>query len=124
MTMGMHENYRLWAAVLATLLLSACAAQQSYQPAPLDTERVFDSYTGRNLDAPELHDFLQAHGYITDGWPMEVWDVDALTLAALYFSPDLKIAVAEWRQQRAGEITAAQRINPMFNLPLEWHTDT
>lgn len=124
MATGLYGNYRLWPTMFMAVLLSACAVQQSYQPLPLDTEKVFDSYTSRDLNAPELHDFLQAHGYAPDDWPMQAWDVDALTLAALYFSPDLKVAVAEWRQQQAGEITAAQRINPVFNLPLEWHTDT
>lgn len=120
----MTGGSRVWLIALLVLQLSGCALQQSYQPAPLDTQRVFEDYVSRDLHDSSLHDFLHDHGYEPAGWPMEAWDADALTLAALYFSPDLKVAVAEWQQRQAGEITAAQRINPVFNLPLEWHTDT
>ena len=108
---------------LLALLLSACAGQ-SYQPAPLQTEKVFSEYTARSLDAPGLREFMNRHGYDTPTWPLPAWDRAALTLAALYFNPDLRVAEAEWQRRQAAEITAGQRANPTFNLPLEWHTDT
>lgn len=110
--------------LLLTALLSGCAATQEYQPAPLDVDQAFSQYQARDLDDPALAAFLREHGYEPSGWPMRAWDSDALTLAALYFNPDLKVAEAEWQLQQAGEITAAQRINPMLNLPFEWHSDT
>ncbi len=109
---------------LLALLLAGCAAPQSYTPAPIDARQAFTTYTRQNLDDPALRDFLQAHGQTIDAWPQQRWDLTALTLAALFFNPEIRVAEARWQLQKAGEITAAQRINPTFNLPLEWHTDT
>ena len=90
---------------------------------PLDTRRVYANYSQRDLNSPELREFLLRHGYSSASWPMEKWDAEALTLAALFFHPDLRVAVAQWRQRRAGEITAAQRPNPALNIPAGWYID-
>lgn len=116
--------YRVGWLLLSATMLSACTAMQEYQPAPLDVGRIFENYQVRELDDAALADFMREQGYAPAAWPLPQWDVDALTLAALYFNPELKVAEAEWHLQQAGEITAAQRTNPVFNLPLEWHTDT
>lgn len=122
MRMGNYGGCKSWLSILLALLLSACTMQQ-YQPLPLDTGDVFTAYTSRELNTPELRDFLLEHGYTPDGWPMEAWDIEALTLAALYFNPDLRVAVARWRQRQAGEITASQRPNPLLNVPAGWYID-
>lgn len=119
----MNRGWKTGTVLLLSAFLSACAGQ-AYQAAPLDAEQVFARYAGRDLNAPALEAFLNEHGYTTNEWPLSAWDIDALTLAALYFHPDLKVAKAEWRRQQAAEITAGQRANPVFNLPFEWHTDT
>jgi outer membrane protein TolC len=49
-------------------------------------------------------------------WLPKVWDFDTLTLAALYYHPDLKLARAQHDIAEAGEITAAQRPNPSLSL--------
>ncbi len=111
-------------AVLLLLLLVAGCALQSYEPQPLQVRQTYSELTGRSLDAPELRKFMRAHGRPADDGQSPVWDEQALVLAALYLNPDMQVALAEWRLQQAGEVTAAQRINPNLNVPLEWHTDT
>jgi len=106
------------------VLLSACAAPQTYKPQPLDALHVFDRFTGRDLHDPALREFLHRHGYTTDEWPLGTWDVDALTLAALYYNPALDVAVAEWQLRLAGETTAAQRPNPLLDIPAGWYVDS
>lgn len=108
---------------LLALLLVGCAAPQSYTPAPIDARQAFTTYTRQNLDDPALRDFLQAHGQTIDAWPQHRWDLTALTLAALFFNPELLVAKARWRLQKTDETIAGQRINPTFNLPLGWYVD-
>lgn len=109
--------------LLLLLILTGCAIQQ-HPPVPLDVQQTYIDLSSRDLDNPALREFMIEQGFSPPTWPLSVWNVDALTLAALYLNPDMQVAIAEWRSQQAGEITAAQRINPTMNLPLEWHTDT
>ncbi|OGT33041.1 MAG: hypothetical protein A2W28_05800, partial [Gammaproteobacteria bacterium RBG_16_51_14] len=51
-------------------------------------------------------------------------DLQALSLAACYFHPQLPIAIAEYNLKKTLEQTASRRINPRINIPLEHHSDT
>lgn len=119
----MSPLVRLAMPFLLVLLVAGCALQ-SYEPQPLQVPQTYSELTSRSLDAPDLRDFMRAHGRPADDGQSLVWDEQALVLAALYLNPDMQVALAEWRLQQAAEITAAQRINPNLNVPLEWHTDT
>jgi outer membrane protein, heavy metal efflux system len=109
---------------VSLVMLTACAGFQTYEPAPVDVEQTFMAIQAHHLDDPELADYFQDAGYVYETWPLSDWDLTALTLAALYFNPELKIARVEWARNEAAETTAAQQPNPMLNLPLEWHSDT
>lgn len=112
-------------AIVAGLgLLTACAAPQTYTPAPLQAEQVFSTLQSQRLDSAAVQEFFQRTGYPMQQWPLADWDAQALVLAGLALHPEMRVARAEWALRRAGEETAAQRINPGFELPLEWHTDT
>ncbi len=50
--------------------------------------------------------------HLTGSWPPEVWDLQALTLAGLYFHPDLAVARASWDVTRASIVTAGEKPNP------------
>lgn len=65
----------------------------------------------RSLASPELARVAEpAHLVVT--WPPPVWDLQTLTVAALYYHPDLELARASWDLARAGELTAGERPNP------------
>ncbi|MBW4025693.1 MAG: TolC family protein, partial [Proteobacteria bacterium] len=52
------------------------------------------------------------------------WDLDALTLAALYERPDMPIAAAQVEVAEAGEVTAREWPNPVFSLAPTYNTTT
>jgi cobalt-zinc-cadmium efflux system outer membrane protein len=98
---------------IATLaMLSGCAEFVDRPLAPASTAAAFEA---RRLDDPGLRRFLAA-GLKQRGRPPEVWDLETLTYAALYFHPDLDLARAQRELAEAGKITAAQRPNPSISL--------
>ncbi|MEX0951748.1 MAG: TolC family protein [Gammaproteobacteria bacterium] len=112
------------AGIAGLILLAACAAPQTYAPAPLQPAQVFQTFTAQRLDSAAVHEFLRQADYPLAQWPLPDWDAQALVLAGLALHPEMQVARAEWALRQAGEQTAAQRINPGFELPLEWHSDT
>ena len=96
---------RLAAAVaLGCVAAFGCAR---YTPAPLDPAGTADAYAARRLDAPDLRDWLAAHG-ATDS----AWTSATLGLVALYYGPAVATARAAWRTARAGERAAGARPQP------------
>jgi outer membrane protein TolC len=68
--------------------------------------------------------YVAAHGHgDVDGHPMQAWDLDTLTLAAFYFSPELDVARAQAGVSQAAIQTAGQRPNPSLQLPLGYTTN-
>ncbi len=47
---------------------------------------------------------------------MADWDFDRLTLAALYYQPNLEVWRAQWRSAQAAEKTAEGRLNPVLTV--------
>jgi len=92
-----------------------------FHPKPVSAERVLEDFEGRRLDAPELKNHLLA-GQAVKEWPPETWDIKTLTLAALYYHPDLDVARAEWGVAQAGRITAGERPNPTLNPLLGYNS--
>ncbi len=78
----------------------------------------------RNLDDIRLNNHLLGYGYPVKQWPLPEWDLDALTLAAYYFHPELQVAIAEFRKAMIHAEMVTRRINPGVEIPLEYHSDT
>jgi len=95
-----------------------------YETKPVNPELVTREFNIRRLDSTELKDFFQEYGYLLRQWPLTEWDLQALSLAAYYFNPELQVAIAQHKVKIAQEQTAGQRINPDVNIPLEHHSDT
>lgn len=95
----------------AGLLAGGCV---SYQPEPISAAANARSLESRSLDNPRLREFvaLASEG---DAQPPH-WDLTRLTLAALYYHPDIALAHARLAQARAAVITAAQHPNPVLNF--------
>ena len=92
--------------LMAWLLASGCA---HYTPAPLDPVATAQAYGTRRVDAPDLRDWLAAHGSTpaTHGWTAA-----DLSLVALYYQPAVERARAGWLAARAAERTAGARPPP------------
>ncbi|MCG6948050.1 MAG: TolC family protein [Acidobacteria bacterium] len=106
------------AAYLLCVLVNGCV---HYQPRPIVADATLDDFEARSLDAPEIRRFL--HDQVgVDQWPPSFWDLQSLTLAALYYSPDLDVARARWGVIQAGTITAGARPNPALNASLGYNS--
>jgi outer membrane protein TolC len=103
--------------------LAMAASCVRYHPEPVVPAKAVEDFEARRLDAPELKDFLLQNQDIKD-WPPAAWDLKALTLAALYYHPDMDIARAEWGVARAGRITAGERPNPTLNPLMGYNSTT
>lgn len=123
MTRRVSSFGRLAPAALAALPLLGCAAQP-YEPAPLDGERILAGFEARTPTEDGLRAFMAGHGVATDVWPLRHWDLAALTLAAIYYHPDMEVARARLEVRRAAEVTAGQRPNPGVGPVLEHHSDS
>jgi outer membrane protein TolC len=93
---------------MATVLLGGCV---HYQPRPIDSASVVTRLDARTLADPGLARVAEP-AHLVPAWPPEAWDLQTLTVAALYYHPDLEVARASWGLARAGLITAGERPNP------------
>ena len=100
------------------LLLGACA-KQDYTASPINVESSFASIAAREPGDAGFRDFLQQNGYSVSDWPLKHWEIDTLTLAGLYFHPQLKADIAGLAVFDADAGIASQRRNPRVSLPLE-----
>ena len=101
-------------AALAPLVLCSCA---NYQPKPLHPAATAEALESRNLDDPRLRQFIAIASHSGDkSGPLAGWGLTALTLAALYFHPDIKIAQARLAGAEAATVTARERPNPALNF--------
>jgi len=103
------------------LVLVAAAACVRYHPQPIAPGRTMEDLEARRLDSPELGRFLIANKEV-ETWPPATWDLKSLTLAALYYHPDMDIARAQWGVARGGRITAGERPNPTLNPLVGYNT--
>jgi cobalt-zinc-cadmium efflux system outer membrane protein len=102
------------------IALAASGACLRFHPKPIVPVKAMEDFDARRLDAPELKDFLLGNQEVKD-WPPAAWDIKALTLAALYFHPDMDVARAQWGVARGGRITAGERPNPSLNPALGYN---
>jgi len=94
-----------------------------YHPKPIAPAAAMAGLEARRLDSPELGKFLIANKEV-ETWPPAAWDLKALTLAALYYHPDMDIARAQWGVAQGGRITAGERPNPVLNPLMGYNTTT
>ncbi|MDF0491391.1 TolC family protein [Sphingomonas sp. H39-1-10] len=102
----------------ATSLLAGCATYRAEPIVPAQSAARFDA---RTLDDPRLAGFIAAARPDDQG---SGWTLDRLTLAALYFHPNLDIAYARAEVAKAAIRTAAQRPNPSLNLSPQYNATT
>jgi outer membrane protein TolC len=112
----MNQTKKLTLLCLATLGLTGCAVRR-YQPAPISPTDTASLLESRNLQDPGLREFLEKNiGHSLSPWPLESWDLSTLTLAALHFSPELRMARARTEAAEAAVVTAGARPNPSVSV--------
>jgi outer membrane protein TolC len=114
--------------VACLLVWFFCAAAgcgfRTYEPKPLDAARTAADLTERSLDAAALRDYLGRRGVAVEPWPRSDWTLTELTWVALYHAPELDVARSQAAVAHAGEVTAAQRPNPVIQLGGQHHSQT
>jgi outer membrane protein TolC len=108
------KRTRGWLTLICAGWVSGCA---HFQPQPLAPEKTAAQLEARRLDDAGLKAFLAAHlarGW--QNWPRTNWDLNSLTLVALYYQPTLAEARAQLRTAQAAKITAGERPNPTVSV--------
>jgi len=102
--------------LLATCLLAGCAMQR-YTAAPFVTSTTASQLEARNLADTGLRSFVERNlGHPVSSWPPRSWDLQMLSLAALYFNPALDLARARLITAEGAVVTASARPNPTFDF--------
>lgn len=97
-------------------VLIGCAAQR-YHPAPIAAGDKAAQFEMRNLGDVGLQSFEEKNlGHPISPWPPKSWDLQTLSLAALYFNPSLDLARARLATADAAIVTASARPNPTLDL--------
>ncbi|MDF3838744.1 TolC family protein [Cupriavidus basilensis] len=110
---------RAWFLTVCCATLSACAFDH-YDARPISAGTIANTYNERSLASADLRDFIERHAMPSStNWPPPRWNLDTLTLAALYYNPDLDLARARLASTEASIKTAAQRPNPSLQLPFQ-----
>ncbi|MEZ4279826.1 MAG: TolC family protein [Myxococcota bacterium] len=108
----------------AALLAALAGGCLHIPPAPLSPADGAEQLEHRSLADPGLRTFLtQRRAQPTEAWPRTTWGVEDLTLAAIFFSPSLRIARSGSEVARAHEGTAAQRPNPTLQIQPQYLTN-
>lgn len=95
-------------AAFSNLILVGCI---SYVPPERSPDTSFQRFESRRLDDPALIALVSKGRAAT----AVEWNLDALTRAAIYLSPDLEVSRAKWRVSQAAVGTAARRPNPSLD---------
>ncbi len=99
--------------ILLNLAVTGCA---SFQDQPLIPADALSRIEARSLFDAGLRDFINSVLANKNVQSPKTWDLDRLTLAAIYYHPDLALARIQTATADAANITAAQRPNPTINI--------
>src|SRR5713101_3430169 len=104
------------ASLSGVFLLASCAVQR-YRPVPIVPSATASAFESRNLADSGLQSFVEQNlGHPESPWPPATWDLQTLSLAALYFNPTLDSARARVAGSEAALITAGAHPNPTLSI--------
>ena len=109
----MHWSSRLALIAWVSMTLAGCAR---FRPEPLSPSDSATALNSRTLADLRLQRFIRASQPVSSGLSSDPWNLDKLTLAALYYHPDLPVARAKLAASEAGVATAGERPNPSLNF--------
>jgi cobalt-zinc-cadmium efflux system outer membrane protein len=101
----------------AVLFCLAGCAVKKYHAVPIDANVTASLFESRNLSDPGLKAFEEENlGQVISPWPSKSWDLQTLSLAALYFNPALESVRARIASTKAALVTAGARPNPTLSV--------
>lgn len=106
-----------------TLLTPACGFKE-YRAKPIDPQQTASEYNAHTLNAPDLKAYLAKHNRPVDTWPLAAWTLEDLTLAAVYFHPEIELARARVKVAAAETATSKLRPNPTLTVRPEYNSKT
>jgi outer membrane protein, heavy metal efflux system len=113
---------RVGCGVLALIVATGCVR---FHPQPLSPSTDAQTFSARTLEDAGLRRFMEtSERKQRTSWPPTAWGLSDLTLAALYYSPDLDVARAQWAVAQAAVRTAGERPNPTLTLTPGFNTTT
>jgi outer membrane protein TolC len=103
--------------VLVTILclFAASCAQEQYQAKLLEPAKVTAKILNKDVANADFKAYLIKQGYVDNELPFAEWDLNELTLCALYFHPKLDVAKAQLALANATVDNANQQQNPSLN---------
>lgn len=93
-------------AYLSPLVLTACGL--AFEPKPIAQQHNIETIQQASPAQDGFKTFVQSQSPEL-GWPITTWDIDSLTLSALYFHPSLKVAKSDYAVALAGITSAGLR---------------
>ena len=112
---------RIVLSLTAVFFAAGCAR---FQDQTLEAGRTAAQLEARSLADTGLRAFLQTNLQTElSPWPLALWDLKLLTLAALYYQPSLDLARAQWETAQAKVITAGGRPNPSVSVVPEYNAN-
>lgn len=112
----MPSTKRVRLLVLAPILLAGCATRR-YHAIPIVPSETAAKLEARNLVDPGLQAYVEKNlSYPVTQWPPKTWDLQTLSLAALYFNPAIESAQARLAEADAATVTAGARPNPTVGI--------
>ncbi len=104
--------------LLMSLPLVNC---ETFKAKPLSLNETSHEFSNRTLTNPDLARFAEHHFYyLQKAWPPKKWDLDTLTVVALYYHPDLSVARATVKVSEARVISAGMIPNPTVALQAQY----
>jgi len=107
----------------AVIAIAACSAVP-YSSRPLEAEATASEFIARSGAVDGLKRFVTANGYAPDAWPPDQWGLKELTLVALYFHADIRVARARAKIAHAELDSSAQSQAWSGRLKPEYHSRT
>jgi cobalt-zinc-cadmium efflux system outer membrane protein len=101
--------------LFGVFLLTGCAIQR-YQPSPIVAGAIASKFESRSLADDGLRSFEEKNLNQPVPWPPNTWNLQTLSLAALYFNPTLDVARARLARADAAIVTAGARPNPTLGI--------
>jgi cobalt-zinc-cadmium efflux system outer membrane protein len=102
--------------LVAICFWAGCGLQR-YQSAAIVASTTASQFESRSLADTGLRSFEEENlGHPVSSWPAKSWDLQTLSLAAVYFNPALDLARARLATAEGAIVTARARPNPTFDF--------
>ena len=117
---GIHRNCPVLKTLikpfLSVLILSCFSSCIHYEAKKINRSQVFTQFSERSLSDDGLKSFLNHNSVSSQNWKKAIWGLNDLTLAALYFNPELDVARASWKVEQSVEEKAKEFNGPDISL--------